>query len=130
MAIRGKGEVIMGKNTIMRKVIRDNGEKNPKLLALLPLIRGNMGFIFTNGDLNAIRTQVQEFKLPAAAKPGVVAPIDVIIPPGPTGASILKEIFSCPGDSKQFVRDVLARYPEGAQADKVSRLNLRGGECQ
>lgn len=85
MAIRGKGEVIMGKNTIMRKVIRDNGEKNPKLLALLPLIKGNMGFIFTNGDLNAIRAQVQEFKLPAAAKPGVVAPIDVVIPPGPTG---------------------------------------------
>jgi len=85
LAIRGKGEIIMGKNTIMRKVIRDNSEKNPKLAALVPLIRGNMGFIFTNGDLNAIRTQVQEFKLPAAAKPGVLAPIDVVIPPGPTG---------------------------------------------
>merc|ERR1719305_1039173 len=78
LAIRGKGEIIMGKNTIMRKVIRDNSEKNPKLAALMPLIRGNMGFIFTNGDLNALRTQVQDFKLPAAAKP-------VVIAPGPTG---------------------------------------------
>jgi len=85
LAIRGKGEVIMGKNTIMRKVIRDNSEKNPKLLGLLPLIKGNMGFVFTNGDLPAIRKQVMEFKVPAAAKAGVVAPSDVVIPPGPTG---------------------------------------------
>jgi len=85
LAIRGKAEVIMGKNTIMRKVIRDNGEKNPKLLGLLPLIKGNMGFVFTNNDLAAIRKQVMEFKVPAAAKAGVIAPCDVIVPPGPTG---------------------------------------------
>jgi len=85
MATRGKAEVVMGKNTIMRKVIRDNSEKNPKLLALLPMIKGNMGFIFTNGDLNAIRNQVQEFKVPASAKAGVLAPCDVVIQPGPTG---------------------------------------------
>lgn len=85
MAIRGRAEVIMGKNTIMRKLIRDNSEKNPKLAALLPLIKGNMGFIFTNGDLAAIRKEVQEFKMPAAAKAGVLAPVDVVIPPGPTG---------------------------------------------
>lgn len=85
MAIRGKAEVIMGKNTIMRKVIRDNGEKNPKLLGLLPLIKGNMGFVFTNDDLAAVRKEVQEFKMPAAAKAGVLAPTNVKIPPGPTG---------------------------------------------
>lgn len=85
LAIRGKAEVIMGKNTIMRKVIRDNAEKNPKLAGLLPLIKGNMGFVFTNNDLAAIRKQVMEFKVPAAAKAGVIAPCDVKIPPGPTG---------------------------------------------
>jgi len=85
IAIRGRGEVIMGKNTIMRKVIRDNSEKNPKLLNLLPLIKGNMGFVFTNGDLAQIRKEVQEFKMPAAAKAGVIAPKDVIVPAGPTG---------------------------------------------
>jgi len=85
LAIRGKGEIIMGKNTIMRKVIRDNAEKNPKLAAMLPLIKGNMGFVFTDGDLAAIRKQVQEFKMPAAAKAGVLAPKDVVVPAGPTG---------------------------------------------
>jgi large subunit ribosomal protein LP0 len=85
VATRGKAEIIMGKNTIMRKVIRDNVEKNPKLASLLPLIKGNMGFIFTNGDLNAIRKQVTEFKMPAAAKAGVLAPCDVVVPAGPTG---------------------------------------------
>jgi large subunit ribosomal protein LP0 len=85
LATRGKAEIIMGKNTIMRKVIRDNSEKNPKLAALLPLIKGNMGFIFTNSDLNKIRKQVVDFKMPAAAKAGVLAPSDVVIPAGPTG---------------------------------------------
>jgi large subunit ribosomal protein LP0 len=83
-AIRGKGEVLMGKNTIMRKVIRENMEKHPKLASLLPMIKGNMGFIFTKGDLNEIRKTVTSFKMPAAAKAGVIAPVDVTIPPGPT----------------------------------------------
>lgn len=84
-AIRGEGVVLMGKNTIMRKVIRDNMEKNPKLASLLPHIRGNMGFIFANKDLNAIRKKLSEFKMPAAAKAGVIAPCNVSVPPGPTG---------------------------------------------
>jgi len=85
LAIRGRGIIIMGKNTIMRKVIRDNSAKNPKLEGLLPLIKGNIGFVFTNGDFNQLRKDVQQFVMPAAAKAGVIAPKDVIIPPGPTG---------------------------------------------
>lgn len=85
LAIRGQGQILMGKNTIIRKVLRDNAEKNPKLEELLPFIKGNMGFVFTNGDLNEIRKVVTGFKVPAAAKVGVVAPINVVIPPGPTG---------------------------------------------
>lgn len=84
-AIKGKGIMLMGKNTVIRKVFRENMEKYPTLEALLPHIRGNMGFVFTNGDLNALRKTVTSFKLPAAAKAGVVAPIDVHVPAGPTG---------------------------------------------
>jgi len=84
-AIRGRGEILMGKNTIIRKVLRENSEKIPELLDLLPLIKGNMGFIFTNGDLNSIRKEVMSFKLPAAAKAGVLAQADVTVPAGPTG---------------------------------------------
>jgi len=86
-AIRGQGTIIMGKNTIMRKVIRDNSVKKPDLLNLLPLIYGNMGMIFVNDgvDLNSIRKTVSSYKMPAAAKSGVVAPKNVSIPAGPTG---------------------------------------------
>lgn len=86
-AIRGRGQILMGKNTIMRKVIRDNAEKNPKLNALLPHIRGNMGLIFvpTGVDLNSVRKIVSSFTMPASAKSGVIAPIDVTVPAGPTG---------------------------------------------
>lgn len=83
--IRGRGEILMGKNTIIRKVLRENSEKNPNLLGILPLIRGNMGFVFTDSDLNKLRKEIEGFKLPAAAKAGVIAPIDVTIPAGPTG---------------------------------------------
>jgi len=46
---------------------------------------GNIGFVFTNGELNDTRGVIQANKVPAAAKSGTVAPSDVIVPPGPTG---------------------------------------------
>lgn len=83
--LRGKGIVLMGKNTIIRKVLRERMEQNPAWESLLPYIFGNIGFVFTNGDLNALRQTVTSNKVPASAKTGVIAPIDVVIPPGPTG---------------------------------------------
>jgi len=85
ISLRGKAVVLMGKNTICRKAIREHMVDNPALEALLPYVRGNIGFVFTNDDLNAIRKIVLENKVPAAAKQGSVAPIDVVVPPGPTG---------------------------------------------
>jgi len=76
---------LMGKNTICRKAIREHQETNPALEALLPFVKGNIGFVFTNGDLNAVRKTILENKVPAAAKQGSIAPIDVYVPPGPTG---------------------------------------------
>jgi len=85
MSLRGKGVVLMGKNTICRKAIREHQESNPTLEALLPFVRGNIGFVFTNDDLNVVRKIILENKVPAAAKQGSLAPIDVFVPPGPTG---------------------------------------------
>jgi len=85
MSLRGKAVVLMGKNTICRKAIREHQEEHPALEALLPFVRGNIGFIFTNNDLNVVRKIVLENKVPAAAKQGSIAPIDVFVPPGPTG---------------------------------------------
>jgi len=85
ISIRGKGVVLMGKNTMIRKVLRDRLEQNPGFESLLNIIKGNIGFVFTNGDLNEMRKLVTANKVPAGAKTGVIAPIDVVIPPGPTG---------------------------------------------
>jgi len=76
---------LMGKNTICRKAIREHQESNASLEALLPYVKGNIGFVFTNDDLNVVRKIVLENKVPAAAKQGSMAPIDVFVPPGPTG---------------------------------------------
>jgi len=85
ISLRGKAVVLMGKNTICRKAIREHAADNAALEALLPYTKGNIGFVFTNQDLNSIRKIVLENKVPAAAKQGAIAPIDVFVPPGPTG---------------------------------------------
>jgi len=85
IALRGKAVMMMGKNTLMRMIIREVMVANPKLEALLPFVKGNMGLIFTNDDLAKVRQIVTEYKVPAAAKSGTFAPTDVFVPPGPTG---------------------------------------------
>jgi len=87
IALRGKAEILMGKNTMIRKIIRDKMETNPALEGLLPYIKGNMGFAFckAGNSINDIRKKIKEFVVPASAKTGVLAPVDVRIPAGPTG---------------------------------------------
>jgi len=85
LALRGKGVLLMGKNTIIRKFIREQVADNPRLESLLPFVFGNIGFVFTNGDLRETRALITSNKVPAAAKTGTVAPNDVHIPAGPTG---------------------------------------------
>jgi len=85
IALRGKASMIMGKNTLMRMIIREQMVANPRLEALLPHIRGNMGLVFTNDDLARVRGVITAEKVPASAKSGTFAPTDVFVPPGPTG---------------------------------------------
>lgn len=80
-----KSVVLMGKNTMVRKVLREYIESNPKVEALLPLVKNNVGFVFTNGDLNAVKQRLLENRVGAPAKAGTIAPNDVIVPKGPTG---------------------------------------------
>jgi large subunit ribosomal protein LP0 len=84
-ALRGKGTLLMGKNTMVRKAIRGYAESNPRLQALLPLVRGNVGLVFAKEDLSGIKKIIAENKVSAPAKVGAIAPCDVIVPAGPTG---------------------------------------------
>ena len=86
IALRGKAVVLMGKNTMMRKVLNAYLAKNPghPYEMLLPRVLGNVGFVFTNEDLAEVRELIEANRVPAPARVGATAPIDVIVPPGPT----------------------------------------------
>jgi large subunit ribosomal protein LP0 len=84
LQIRGKGDMLMGKNTMIRKCIRDNLDTLPQLEVLLPHIGGNSGFLFIKDDFNEIRDILKDNFVGAAAKAGVVAPVDVNIEKGVT----------------------------------------------
>jgi len=79
-ALRGKATILMGKNTMMRKAIRGHLESNPGLEKLLPVIKNNVGFVFTKEDLTEIRSILLENKVRAPARAGAVAPLDVKVP--------------------------------------------------
>ena len=49
--MRGHGEILMGKNTMMKKAISQCAGQNPNVEKLIPLIKKNVGFVLTNGDL-------------------------------------------------------------------------------
>lgn len=86
-ALRGKAEVLMGKNTMIRKCIRDLLEENPEhpIAQILPAMKGNVGFVFTNEDLVDVRDTLIANRVPAPARVGSTAPCDVYCPAGPTG---------------------------------------------
>jgi len=85
IALRGQAVICMGKNSMIRKVLRDMVPQNPKLEKLLPYVTGNIGFVFTNAELRKVRDIILQNKVPAAAKAGTIAPSDVYVPAGPTG---------------------------------------------
>lgn len=58
---------------------------NTAFLNLIPLLQGNVGLIFTKGDLKEVKEEVAKYKVGAPARVGLVAPIDVVVPPGNTG---------------------------------------------
>ncbi|KAI4299434.1 hypothetical protein L6164_032896 [Bauhinia variegata] len=76
-----------GKNTMMKRSVRMHAEKtgNQAFLNLIPLLVGNVGLIFTKGDLKEVSEEVAKYKVGAPARVGLVAPIDVVVPPGNTG---------------------------------------------
>ncbi|KAK3226292.1 hypothetical protein Dsin_006154 [Dipteronia sinensis] len=85
--LRGDSVVLMGKNTMMKRSVRLHSEAtgNTAFLNLLPLLQGNVGLIFTKGDLKEVSEEVAKYKVGAPARVGLVAPIDVVVPPGNTG---------------------------------------------
>jgi large subunit ribosomal protein LP0 len=92
-ALRGKGIVLMGKNTMVRRALRSILAEYPQFERLLPHIKGNIGFVFTSDDLNEVRDIIVANKVAAPARAGAFAPKDVIVPASNTGMEPGKTSF-------------------------------------
>jgi len=122
-SLRGIGIVLMGKNTMIRKAIRGHLENNAQLEKLLPHIKGNVGFVFTKGDLNDIREKLTESKVRAPARAGAIAPLPVIIPAQNTGLGPEKTSFfqalSIPTKISKGTIEIINDVPILKPGDKV-----------
>jgi large subunit ribosomal protein LP0 len=85
----------MGKNTMVRRAFKIfiNDGSMPELERLLPHVKGNVGFVFTNEDLKDIRDKLLSNRVAAPARAGAVAPADVYVPAGNTGMEPGKTSF-------------------------------------
>jgi len=91
--LRGKAVLLMGKNTMIRRAIRANLNRNKDWEKILDLIFGNVGLVFTKLDLRQVRDAVISLRVPAAAKAGIFAPKDVYVPKGMTTLEPTKTSF-------------------------------------
>jgi large subunit ribosomal protein LP0 len=95
-------KMLMGKNTLMKSALahkmaepvetdedyserKDSWKKCDELDAIVKLLRGNTGVIFTNGDLSEVKKVLDQEAREAPAKVGAIAPDDVWIRAGSTG---------------------------------------------
>ncbi|KAI1612628.1 60S acidic ribosomal protein P0 [Exophiala viscosa] len=92
-SLRGDAVVLMGKNTMVRRALKGFVADNPEYERLLPHVKGNVGFIFTNDDLKTTRDRILANRVAAPARAGAVAPADVYIPAGNTGMEPGKTSF-------------------------------------
>jgi len=92
-SLRGEGVVLMGKNTMVRRALKGFISDSPEYERLLPFVKGNVGFVFTNADLKTIRDKILANRVAAPARAGAVAPDDVYVPAGNTGMEPGKTSF-------------------------------------
>jgi len=93
-ALRGKGEVLVGKKTMQKRIISLRAEsadatESDKALAKVLCdenrLSGNLGLVFTNAETSEVQKILSSFRVQAPARVGAVAPCDVIVPAGNTG---------------------------------------------
>jgi len=78
---------------MVRRTLKIMQNDYPQFERLAPHVKGNIGFVFTKGDLKTIRDKVLENRVRAPAKAGALAPLDVWIPGGNTGMEPGKTSF-------------------------------------
>ncbi|ORM39778.1 60S acidic ribosomal protein P0 [Babesia sp. Xinjiang] len=84
-SLRGKAEILIGKNTMIRMVLNTSFPNSEAIGKLLSCVKLNVGFVFCMSDPLEIRKIILDNRVPAPAKQGVIAPCDVFISAGATG---------------------------------------------
>jgi len=123
ISLRGSAEVLMGKNTMMRKIIRGRLDQNPALEKVLPHIVENVGFVFTKDDLPEVRDKLLANQKPAAAKAGAMAPKDVFVEPltttlGPEKTSFFQAL-NIPTKITRGTIEILAQTKMCVEGERV-----------
>ena len=77
----------------VRRALKTFVTDSPEYERLLPFVKGNIGFVFTNSDLKEVRDKILANKVAAPARAGAIAPVDVWIPAGNTGMEPGKTSF-------------------------------------
>ena len=106
------GLVLIGKNTIARlaiKILTTNDDptadyypqqqkygKKPSIAPLSEHIKGKIGFVFCDKSYVELKNIIEKEKIKMPAKAGVIAPVEVVLPAGPT--------FLDPGRIGEFQR--------------------------
>ncbi|CAR25367.1 60S acidic ribosomal protein P0 [Lachancea thermotolerans] len=91
--LRGRGVVLMGKNTMVRRAIRGFLSDLPDFEKLLPFVKGNVGFVFTNDSLKDIKEVITSNVVAAPARAGGIAPEDIWVRAVNTGMEPGKTSF-------------------------------------
>ncbi|KXZ52848.1 hypothetical protein GPECTOR_8g230 [Gonium pectorale] len=91
-ALRPNSVILMGKNTMMRycveKYLEETNDHRWECLVKpgkKGLLEGNVGVVFTNGDLSQVKDEIAKYKVGAPARVGATANEDVVIKAGSTG---------------------------------------------
>ena len=95
-----KGVVLVGKNSIVKIAIKvftedidkkselhkyqANATRKPELKNLIPLLKGKICFVFSDKPFSEIKPIVEKEAVKVPAKPGTIAPADIIIQPQQT----------------------------------------------
>jgi len=107
-ALRAEAVLLMGKNTLVKKAMREIIDEIPEIENLMPCIVGNVGLVFTGSDLGLVRNLIVKNKVAAPAKIGAISQCDVTIPAGPTGISPDKTgFFQALGISTKVVKGAI-----------------------
>ena len=82
--LRGHAKLKMTKNNLILLAIEKAAESKPEIAGLTEAVYGQCAVVSTDINPFKLFAKLESTKTPAAAKPGEIAPFDIVVPKGPT----------------------------------------------